>query len=91
LVLRWATGSGKVSWPEENSSSSSLKLYSYFTVFLHWRTYKRTTLSCTKNIRSAACYRDCRLTNVNILLFFDIQKNGAESLLESQMSIKYDF
>jgi hypothetical protein len=31
------------------------------------------------------------VTTVNILLFFDIQKNGAESLLESQMNIKYDF
>jgi hypothetical protein len=28
---------------------------------------------------------------VNILLFFDLQKNGAESLLESQMNTKYDF
>jgi hypothetical protein len=32
-----------------------------------------------------------RLTAVNILLFFDIRKNGAESLLESQVNIKYDF
>jgi hypothetical protein len=33
----------------------------------------------------------CPVTTFNILLFFDIQKNGTESLLESQMNIKYDF
>jgi hypothetical protein len=31
------------------------------------------------------------ITTVNILLFFQYPKNGAESLLESQMNIKYDF
>jgi hypothetical protein len=31
------------------------------------------------------------LTTVNILLFFRYPKNGAESLLESQVNIKYDF
>jgi hypothetical protein len=31
------------------------------------------------------------VTTGNILLFYDIQKNGTESLLESQMNIKYDF
>jgi hypothetical protein len=31
------------------------------------------------------------ITTVNIFLFFDRQKNGAESLLESQMNTKYDF
>jgi hypothetical protein len=30
-------------------------------------------------------------TTVNIILFFYVQKNGAESLLESKMKAKYDF